>query len=158
MDSRTNDQDGVENFGMSVAIYAQQMVVGSFNGDVFTYKLDQGTNTWKGNGRFSVPVDIYTSVSIYMDVLVVTFKDEKNNPDVCGIVYKLTTANNNQNSSNLIWTEIVRLTTKNDPMTSVDQHHYGVSVDENMVFIGRWDEDDQAFGKVFVHDLTNYNN
>ena len=165
-------QDGVEYFGWSVAIYGQHMAVSSKNRYVFSYSLDQYTNTWICNGRFSVPGGQDKFVSLYKDVLVVTFNDLKYHPYECGIVYKRTTTNNNNSNSsnasvgttttsnkNVIWKEIVRLTTKNDPMTSGDQQNYAVSVDEDMVFIGRADEKDrEAFGRVFGHGLTNYNN
>ena len=80
---------------------------------------------------------------------------------------KRTTTNNNNNdvtttiknniTRNIAWEEIARLTTKGDPVTKyLDQFHIGISIEENVVFIGRYDVRD--YSKVFVYDLTNVKN
>ena len=69
---------------------------------VFTYMLDQHTNTWINNGNHSVPgvLEGGSSVAIQNDVLVATLSDVEKHPDVCGFVYKLTTTNNDDDNNN----------------------------------------------------------
>ena len=75
-----------------------------------------------------------------------------NHPDVCGVVYKLTSNNNT-------WKEFARLTTKGDPMTSGEQRHWAVSIEESIIFTGRFNNrDDEGVGKVFLHQLPNGQN
>ena len=144
------------------------MAVSTFYGDVFTYMLDQHTNTWVGNGNLSVPSAFYPSLHLDKDILAITFTNPWNHPDVCGVVYKLSTTATNINngnvvtttitdnySGNVVWKEIARLTTKGDPLTRENQWHSGISVKDKVVFIGRVDE---GFGKVFVHGLKYINN
>ena len=78
------------------------MAVSNYDGEVFTYMLDQHTSTWVGNGKLSVPGD-WSHVSIRNDLMVATITDVKNHPDVCGIVYKLTTTNNNNSRYLVCW-------------------------------------------------------
>ena len=175
---QTLEQDGVQYFGWSVTIYGHHLAVSTFQGNVFTYKLDEFTNTWVGNGRFSVPSEYLTSLHLHKDMLAITVNNPGSHPDLCGVVYKLnklsaatttnynndinvnntnvtTTITKNNMTKNVVWEEIARLTTKGDPKTKyLDQLHIGISIEEKVVFIGRLD----IYGKVFVHDLTNINN
>ena len=165
---QTIKEDDVGGFGSSVAIYGKHMAVSTASSYVFTYMLDQHTNTWINNGKHSVPSD-ETFVSIQNDLMVATINDMMNHSDECGIVYKLTatTSNNNNNNNNNNdsvaktsknnWKEIARLTTKGDLMTSEYQHHEAVSIQNHMIFTGRYD-DLYGDGKVFVHDLSKCNN
>ena len=183
MERQTIKEDGVEYFGWSVTVYGQHLAVSAFRGDVFTYKLDQHTNTWVGNGRLSVPSHRAEFLHLHKDILAITVNNKKYY-DLCGVVYKLSTAtatttttkttiNNNyiNNGSfattttienningNVVWEEIARLTTKGDPITTDDYRlHFGISVEEKAVFTGR-NELFVGYGKVFVHDLTDINN
>ena len=162
-------------FGLSVAVYGQHMAVRS-NDIVFTYMLEQHTNTWINNGNHSVP-GLLSQVSIQNDLMVATINDMKNNPGVCGFLYKLTelkAINNNNNNNNnnnkgsvattsnnnhgdVVWKESSRLTSKGDPMTSGHQQS-AISIEGKFVFIGRVDYRNEGVGKVFVHNLSNYNN
>ena len=202
MQGQTIKQQHEGDFGSSVAVYGQHIAVrgvGNQEDYVFTYMLDQHTNTWINNGKHSVPGD-WPYVSIQNDLMVATVKDNL----VCGIVYKLTKYNNNNNnrsvettiinknannknknknknresvatssnnnnnrnvatSSNynygdVVWKEFARLTTKGDPMTSRSQGYDAVSIDGQIIFTGRLDDRDDGVGKVFVHELSNYNN
>ena len=90
---------------MSVAKHGQHMVVSADGGHMFTYMLDQHSNTWINNGKLSAPGGL--GVSIQNEVLVITVNDMDHRPDVCGIVYKLTSAttttrNNNKHADNII--------------------------------------------------------
>ena len=168
---QTIKQDGVRDFALSVAIYGQHMAVSAYSGHVLTYMLDQHSNTWISNGKYFVPCEL-PYVSIRNNLMVATVNDMKNHPDECGIVYKLTetTSNNNKNNNNgsftatksnnnnNIWVEFARLTTKGDPMTSDHQRHRAVSIEGQYIFTGRWDERGEVVGKVFLHQLPNYNN
>ena len=118
--------------------------------------LDQHSNTWFNNGKHSVPGEI-SLVSMQNDVMVATLRDVEKHPDVCGVVYNLTTINNN-NNSNVIWEEFARLTTKGDPVTSDRQRHWAVSIEESMIFTSRLDELGEGVGKVFLHKLPNNKN
>ena len=153
---QTIKQDGVEGFGVSVDIYGQHMAVSTVEGIVFTYMLDQHTNTWINNGKHSVP-SVLSQVSIQNDLMVATVNDRKNHPDECGIVYKLTATTSNNNHGDVVWKEFARLTIKGDPMTS-RQSNLAVSVEGKFVFTGRVDYRHESVNKVFVHDLSNYNN
>ena len=171
---QTIKQDGVEYFGWSISIHDRHMGVSTKRGFVFTYMLDQHTNTWINNGKLSAPGGWTPYVSIQNEVLVITVNDMDHHPDVCGIVYKLTsttttttTSNNNNNSNsnknninnnNNIWVEIAQLTTKGDLMTSDEQLHWAVSIEGSTVFTGRFDGRDEGVGEVFLHELPDYNN
>ena len=50
-------QDDVQYFGWSVTTWGQHMAVSGYGEKsiVFTFMLDQHTNTWVGNGKHSVP-------------------------------------------------------------------------------------------------------
>ena len=151
-------EHGVGFFGSSVAINGQHMAVSAHYGVVFTCMLDQRTNTWINNGKHSVPGDDGESfVSIQNDLMVATINDMKNHPDECGIVYKLTATTSNNNHGDVVWKEFARLTIKGDPMTS-RQSNLAVSVEGKFVFTGRVDYRHESVNKVFVHDLSNYNN
>ena len=129
--------------------------------------LDQHINTWVGNGNLSAPSTSFTSFHLDKDILAITVTNPWNHPDVCDVVYKLSTTATNINNGNVVtititdnnngnvWKEIARLTTKGDPVTSENQGHIGISVKEELVFIGRVGE---GFGKMFVHDLKHINN
>ena len=121
-------------FGSSVTIYGDHLAVSSFYGDVFTYMLDQHTNTWVGNGNFSVQSAFFSSLHLDKDILAITVNNPWNRPDVCGVVYKLSTTATNTNNgnvvtttitgnTNVVWKEIALLTTKGDPVTT--EHHQG---------------------------------
>ena len=171
---QTIKQQNEGGFGLSVAVYGQHMAVRGID-IVFTYMLDQHKNTWINSGKHSVP-GFLSQVSIQNDLMVATINDMKNNPGVCGFVYKLTElkANNNNNNNNkinngsvattinnnhgdVVWKESSRLTTKGDPLTSRHQQS-AISIEGKFVFTGRVDYRNEGFGKVFVHDLSNYNN
>ena len=171
---QTIQEEGVRNFGWSVAIYGQHMAVGLFgkrhDSNLFTYKLDQQTNMWVSNGNHSVSSDSI-NLSLHKDMLVATVNHGKNHTDVNGVVFKLsaaTTTNNNEilatKSNNiikgdLVWKEFARLTTKNDPMTYRDDKRNGVSIEDQVVFIGRpGRRQDGNFGRVYAYDLSKYNN
>ena len=144
---------------------------------VFTYKFDQQTNAWISNGNHSVSGE-HTFLALRKDVLVATVSDE-NRPEMCGIVYKLSTAatirdnnndindeNNNNNdddntSSNVKveWKEFARLISKDYP-TVYELVVRAVQIQENMVFTGRHPHDRryEVPGMVFVHYLPNDKN
>ena len=89
---QTIKQDGVKYFGCSVAMYEHHMAVSAFHGNVFTYKLDEYTNTWVGNGRLSVTSDLNSYLHLQKNILAINFNNRGKYPDVCGAVYQLSTA------------------------------------------------------------------
>ena len=165
VEGQTIKQDGSSYFGWSVAIYGQHMAVSDGYGHVFTFMFDDHTKTWVDNGRISVPNNIFSSLYLDKDMLAITVNNKGKLPDLCGVVYRLSTAtatrtttnNSSSNNGNVVWEEIARLTTKGDPITDEDQLHFDISVEEKVAFISRW-KYGEGVGKVFVHDLTNINN
>ena len=165
VEGQTIKQDGVQLFGWSVAIYGQHMAVSDGYGHVFTFMFDDHTKTWVDNGRISVPNNIFSFLYLDKDMLAITVNNKGKYPDLCGVVYRLSTAtatrtttnNSSSNNGNVVWEEIARLTTKGDPITDEDQLHFDISVEEKVAFISRW-KYGEGVGKVFVHDLTNINN
>ena len=80
-------KDSVRGFGYSVAVYGQHMAVSTKVGIVFTYMLDQHTNTWVSNGKLSVTSG-KTSVAIQNDILVAALESPSHpvTEPVCGVV------------------------------------------------------------------------
>ena len=66
--AQTIEQHGFESFGWSVTIHGPIMAVSAFQGFVFTYRLDEDTNTWVNNGRLSVPSEWISSLHLHMDI------------------------------------------------------------------------------------------
>ena len=133
------------------------MAVSDANSVVFTYILDQHTNTWINNGKHSLPSKWSSQVSIRDDLMVATVD---NNPDMCGIVYKLSKStnnnNNNNNNNNVFWKEFARLTTKGDQGDpSIFQQNVAVSIEGSIIYTGRFDDFGEGVGKVFLHELPN---
>ena len=155
VETQTIQQQGVNMFGWSVTIDGSHMAV-SADDEVFTYQQDATSNKWIKNGHFTVQSSNYIPiVSIQKDTLVATLTDYRHHPTVSGYVYKLSTNNNNNGSvTSWMWNHRAVLTTKTDPLTSVNQEHT-VSVEGRYAFIGRCVEDyDDGVGKVFVYDMA----
>ena len=166
MQGQTIKQDGDV---YPVAMNGHNMAVGSSNGLFFTYILNQTTNTWIRSGKHFVRGEL-SCLSIRNDLMVATITDMENNPDECGIVYKLKSNNNNNNKSigsitatnnnnnDVVWKEFARLTTKGDPLTTGDQRHTAGSIAaDHKIFTARFDgAHHEGVGRVFVHDLSKY--
>merc|ERR1711962_137430 len=71
---QTIREEGVEDFGRSVAVYGNHMAASSYGDnyhtEIFTYHLDEASNTWIKNGQFTTQLPGGNDISMHENILV----------------------------------------------------------------------------------------
>ena len=123
---------------------------------VYTYHYDTDDEEWIKNGRIVPPGDLDKYISISNGVLVAAISDHRNYETTCGVVYKLSETKNSVNGSleSVEWNKAATLKTKSDPLTGSKQFYMNVSVQDDLIYTGRFSYEDDNGGRVFVHDIS----